>query len=81
MNARKRFLLRHKYPRVISELSELAGISLRQAMGMLYTSDVYKDMSEGVSDMHCRSDRYLAEEIRREFAVPSPSGTVADGGL
>jgi hypothetical protein len=24
-------------------------------------------MSEGISDMHCRSDEYLAEELKEEY--------------
>ncbi|HCR83273.1 MAG TPA: DUF3791 domain-containing protein, partial [Lachnospiraceae bacterium] len=32
-----------------------------------YHSVTYKDMSEGISDMHCRSDEYLAEELKEEF--------------
>jgi hypothetical protein len=44
----------------------LKGISPRQALDMFYKSQTYLEMREGVSDMHCRSDIYLAEEIIRE---------------
>lgn len=30
-------------------------------------NDIIEYMSEGLSDMHCRSDGYLAEELREEF--------------
>ena len=59
-------ILQLKYDSVIEELSELKNITLRQALDMFYKSAVYEEMREGVSDMHCRSDKYLAEEICRE---------------
>ena len=32
-----------------------------------YDSDTYKLISEGVADMHCRSDEYLADELIMEY--------------
>ena len=55
-----------KYAAVISELSVLLNIDLSQAMDIFYKSYTYQEMREGVSDMHCRSDGYLAEEIELE---------------
>jgi len=56
-------LLQFKYNSVIEALSVLKEIPLRQALDLFYKSQVYKEMREGLSDMHCRSDKYLAEEI------------------
>ncbi|MDR0497025.1 MAG: DUF3791 domain-containing protein [Treponema sp.] len=56
-------ILQLKYDSVIKELSTLKGITLRQALDLFYKSPVYAEMREGISDMHCRSDKYLAEEI------------------
>jgi hypothetical protein len=61
-----RTLLQHKYSNVIEEFSKLVGISLRQAIDMFYKSQTYEDMRDGISDMHCRSDAYLAEELELE---------------
>lgn len=61
-----RTLLQHKYANVIEALSKRCNISLRQAMDIFYKSQVYQEMREGVSDMHCRSDEYLAEELLLE---------------
>ena len=58
-----RAILPLKYSSVIETLTDLKGIALRQALDLFYTSDVYTEMREGVSDMHCRSDIYLAKEI------------------
>lgn len=35
-------------------------------MGYLYTSETYKLISEGVSDMHCKGHIYLAQELMLE---------------
>jgi len=56
-------ILQIKYKNVIEALAELKNIPLRQALDIFYKSDVYLEMREGISDMHCRSDKYLAEEI------------------
>jgi hypothetical protein len=61
-------LLQKKYARVIDEFAKEAGITIREALDFFYHSITYKDMSEGVSDMHCRSDEYLAQELKEEYA-------------
>jgi hypothetical protein len=66
MKANK-YLLRRKYPRIIARLAEQRGIPLREAMNIFYRSLTYREMSEGISDMHCRSDEYLVEELCREM--------------
>jgi len=61
-----RVLLWRKYAHVINSVSILENIDLEHAMDMFYKSYTYQEMREGISDMHCRSDEYLAEEITRE---------------
>jgi len=56
-------LLQLKYDDVIETLSKKANISLREALDMFYKSPIYEEISQGISDMHCRSDIYLAEDI------------------
>ena len=63
-----RFLLMHKYVRVIELLSVQAGIPLREALDSFYLSITHDEMENGISDMHCRSDGYLAEELMAELA-------------
>jgi hypothetical protein len=60
-------LLQLKYDNVIETLSKRADISLREALGMFYKSPIYEEISQGISDMHCRSDGYLAEDILLEW--------------
>ena len=60
-------LLQKKYARVICRFAEKAGVSLDEALAFFYRSDVYTLISEGVSDMHCMSDEYLAEDLDIEY--------------
>jgi len=61
-----RQLVGHKIAGVIEAYSQLADIPLRKALDVLYTSTLYKEIRFGISDMHCRSDGYLAEELQLE---------------
>ena len=60
-------LLQKKYTRVIECFAKQQGLSLDEALGLFYHSEVYQLMRDGVSDMHCMSDLYLAEELRLEY--------------
>lgn len=60
-------ILEAKYARIINEISELHGVSLEEAMDIFYTSPLLPLLEDGVADLHCRSDKYLAEEIWREM--------------
>jgi hypothetical protein len=62
MKANK-LLLRHKYLRVIELLKEQKNIPYNEALDIFYKSQTYKEMANGISDMHCRSDIYLVEEL------------------
>ena len=62
MKANK-LLLRHKYLRIIELLKERKNISYNEALDIFYKSRTYKEMANGISDMHCRSDIYLVEEL------------------
>lgn len=59
-------ILEAKYARIIEEISKMYSVSLDVAMDMFYHSDTMQLMEEGIADMHCRSDKYLAEEVWRE---------------
>lgn len=60
-------ILEAKYARIISEISHMHHIPLDEAMDMFYASDTVTLMEEGIADLHCRSDKYLAEEIWEDF--------------
>lgn len=61
-------LLQKKYSRVIEYFAKQRGISLDAALDFFYHSEVYQLIRDGVSDMHCMSDVYLAEELEQEYA-------------
>lgn len=60
-------LLQKKYARVIECVAKQQGLSLDEALGLFYHSEVYQLMRDGVSDIHCMSDAYLAKELEQEY--------------
>lgn len=66
MNANKT-LLQMKYARVIALFAKKQKISYAAALDFFYKSVTYKLISGGVSDMHCMSDDYLADELVNEY--------------
>ncbi len=68
-------LLQKKYSRVIVCFAERQGISLDAALDFFYHSEVYQLVRDGVSDMHCMSDMYLAEELAEEYQKLDRSNT------
>lgn len=67
-------LLQMKYARVVAAFAKLAGLSLSDALDFFYKSDEYKLVSRGVSDLHCMSDMYLAEDLLEEYRERSARG-------
>ncbi|MDE6415778.1 MAG: DUF3791 domain-containing protein [Duncaniella sp.] len=55
-----------KVAKIIMSLCELFGISLDEATDMYYTSAVSDMIEEGVADLQCRSEKYLATLIWEE---------------
>ena len=60
-------LLQMKYARVVSLFAKQAEISRSEALDFFYHSNLYKLVKDGVSDMHCMSDAYLAEDLQEEY--------------
>ena len=60
-------LLQRKYARVIALFAQKSGLSLDAALDFFYRSDEYKLLREGVADLHCMSDDYLAEDLKEEY--------------
>lgn len=42
-------------------------VSLDKAADIYYSSETANMVEEGVADLHCRSDKYLAGEVWREY--------------
>ena len=56
-----------KYARIVEIFARESGMSLEDALGFFCDSDTYRLISEGIADMHCRSDEYLADELLLEL--------------
>ena len=59
-------ILQLTYSSVIETFAAMGNISIRDALDFFYKSQIYQEMRDGVSDMHCRSEKYLAEELMLE---------------
>ena len=66
MNANP-ILLQKKYTRVIACFAKKAQLPLDTALDFFYRSELYPLLRDGVSDMHCMSDDYLADELLSEY--------------
>ena len=60
--------LQRKYARIIRLIAEHMGLPNERAFDLFYRSKTFELISEGVADMHCLSDEYLAEEVEREIS-------------
>lgn len=60
-------LLQKKYTRIVNLFAVEKQITLEEALDFFYHSTVYQLVSEGCSDMHCRSDEYLVKELTLEY--------------
>ncbi len=60
-------LLQKKYVRIVELFAKRMNISVDKALEIFYHSEVYQLIKDGVSDMHCMSDNYLAEELELEY--------------
>ena len=53
--------------RIIAAISEMHNITLQEAADIYYNSDTATLIEDGIADLHCRSDKYLAEEVWNEY--------------
>ena len=68
MNANP-ILLQKKYARIVELFANENHLSLDDALDFFYHSSLYQLMSEGISDMHCMSDTYLAQDLWEEYKM------------
>ena len=60
-------LLQMKYSRVVALFAGQQGLSMEDALDFFYHSVPYRELREGIADLHCRSDQYVADELAAEF--------------
>ena len=66
MNAEP-LILQMKYADIVKGFAKAKHLTLDEALRFFYYSEVYQLMKDGISDMHCMSDRYLIEELEEEY--------------
>ena len=66
MNANP-ILLQMKYSRVVAKFAEQQKITIEEALDFFYHSETYQELREGIADLHCRSDQYVADELKAEY--------------
>lgn len=59
----RQVLIDRKIARIIRVYSERYNVSLEEATDLYYNSVTAQLIEEGIADLHCRSDKYLAEEL------------------
>ncbi|MBD5180072.1 MAG: DUF3791 domain-containing protein [Bacteroidales bacterium] len=57
-----------KYARIIELIADKLQVTLEDAMNMLYSSPLFAIIDDGTADLICRSDKYLADEIIRNYS-------------
>ena len=62
-NESKIALQASKCANIILSLCELYGLSLKKATDIYYQSETAEMIEEGIADLQCRSDKYLASII------------------
>lgn len=62
-----KIILQMKYARIVRLFADRLQIPYEEALAFFYNSDTYKLISNGVADMHCLSDEYLADELLMEW--------------
>ena len=60
-------LLQMKYSRVVALFAAQQNLSVEDALDFFYHSETYQELREGIADLHCRSDQYVADELTLEY--------------
>ena len=61
----------NKSANIIKSLCDLYGLSLQDATDIYYQSDTSELIENGIADLQCRSDKYLATLIWDEHQAPN----------
>lgn len=69
MNEESNLIFRgEKCAGIIKSISELYNVSIEKATDIYYESDMSNLIEEGVADLHCRSNKYLASLVWDEYS-------------
>ena len=59
-------ILQMKYSDIVTEFAKKAKLTLDKALNFFYHSEEYQLLRDGVSDLHCMSPEYIAEDLIEE---------------
>lgn len=62
-------ILQMKYADIVELFAKQNNLSLDKALQLFYESKLYQLLKDGVSDMHCMSVAYLAEDLQKEYDI------------
>ena len=68
----------NKVARIIISLCDMYNVSLKDATDIYYKSTTADLIEEGISDLQCRSDKYLATLVWEEFQESNIKNNVND---
>ena len=71
----KQILRSSQCARIIVCISEMFNVPLAKATDIFYSSETAGMIEDGIADLHCRSDKYLAGEVWREYQENKTSQT------
>ena len=63
----KQIMRSEQCARVILCISEMFNVPIQEATDIYYESETANLIEDGVSDLHCRSDKYLAILVWEEY--------------
>ncbi len=63
-------ILQMKYARIVRLFAEQSNVTYEVALEKFYDSKTFQLISNGIADMHCFSDEYLADELLLEYGYP-----------
>lgn len=66
MSETELYLRGNKNAGIVMAMSELFNISIQDATNIYYQSDTARLIEDKVSDLHCRSEKYLATLVWEE---------------
>ncbi len=77
----KMVFLANKSANIIKSLCDLYGTSIQEAADIYYQSDTSELIEEGVGDLQCRSNKYLATLIWDEHQEAAEKNEACSGSL
>ena len=72
-------VLQKKYERIVKCYADRYRLEPEVALDRFYRSHLYQLISTGVSDLHCMSEGYLAEELSDEWSMSRNYTILFDG--